>query len=47
MKRIARLLDKLDRAGARAEDALLLLILISMILLLRFVREPQAAPAPA
>lgn len=33
MKRIARLLSKLDRAGAHAEDALLLLILISMILL--------------
>jgi len=33
VKRIARLLYKLDRAGAHAEDALLLLILVSMILL--------------
>jgi TRAP-type C4-dicarboxylate transport system permease small subunit len=33
VKRIARLLNKLDRAGAHAEDALLLLILISMIVL--------------
>ena len=33
MKRIARLLNKLDRAGAHAEDALLMLILISMIVL--------------
>ena len=33
MKRIARLLNTLDRAGARAEDALLVFILVSMILL--------------
>lgn len=33
MKRIALLLNRLDKAGARAEDALLLFILISMILL--------------
>lgn len=33
MKRFARLLNKLDRAGMHAEDALLLIILISMILL--------------
>lgn len=33
MKRIARFLNTLDRAGARAEDALLFFILIGMILL--------------
>lgn len=33
MKRIARVLNTLDRAGARAEDALLFFILIGMILL--------------
>jgi len=33
VKRIARLLNRLDRAGSHAEDALLLFILISMILL--------------
>jgi C4-dicarboxylate transporter DctQ subunit len=33
VNRIARILHKLDRAGAHAEDALLFVILISMILL--------------
>jgi len=33
VKRFARLLNKLDRAGMHAEDALLLIILIGMILL--------------
>lgn len=33
MKRIARFFSKLDRAGAHAEDALLLIILVSMMLL--------------
>ena len=33
MKRIAAIFNKLEKAGAHAEDALLLVILIGMILL--------------